>query len=187
MFESVRADLLRAQGCAWEGPRRALHTLVNSYGLQALLVYRLGRWLRDARRRPGRWLLALLGWVPYRLLYALVRLAYDIQLETSADLGPGLLIHHFGGIRLRSCRLGANCVIHHEVQLEPAADCQDGPQLGDHVWVGPHARISGPIQVGNGATVGAGAVVLRDIPANALALGDPASVARLGYDNSALP
>lgn len=187
MFESARADLLRAQGCPWDGPRRAFHTLVNSYGLQALLVYRLGRWLREARRHSGRWLFAPLLWPTYWLLSAFVRKAYDIRLETSADLGPGLLIHHFAGIRLRACRLGTNCVIHHEVQLEPAVDGQDGPQLGDRVWVGPHARILGQIRVGGGATVGAGAVVGKDVAANTLVLGNPASVARSGYDNSALP
>jgi serine O-acetyltransferase len=187
MFESVRADLLRAQGCAWEGPRRAIHTLVNSYGLQALLVYRLGRWLREARRHPWRWLLAPLLWPTQWLLSGLVRTAYDIRLDSSADIGPGLLIHHFAGIRLRACRLGTNCVIHHEVHLEPAADGQDGPQLGDRVWVGPHARILGQIRVGRGATVGAGAVVRRDVAENALVLGNPASVARSGYDNSSLP
>jgi len=187
MLRAVRADLLRAQEHPWQGPLPALHTILNSYGLQALVVYRLGRWLRAAGPRPARWPMALLLWPAYALLSALARMAYDIRLELSADIGPGLMIHHFAGIRLRDCQLGVGCVIHHEVELLPAGDGQGGPRLGDHVWVGPHARITGAVQVGSGATVGAGAVVTADVPAKAIVLGNPARVTRVGFDNSTLP
>ncbi len=191
MFETFRADLLRAQGGTWQGRAAALRTFLNAFGLQALAVYRLGRWLRGSARRPRRWPVALLLWPAYGLLCALVRKAYDVRIELSADVGPGLIIHHFGGIRLRACRLGSNCVIHHEVRLEPeagpGAGAARGPLLGDRIWIGPHARVLGPIQVGSGATLGAGADVERDVPSNALMLGSPARVARLDYDNASLP
>lgn len=187
MLESVRADFLRARDRPEDAPQRAIRTFANNYGFQALMVYRLGRWLRFAKRNPAKQGFALLLWPFYWLLSAVVRKAYDIRLELSADIGPGLRIYHFGGIRLRDCRLGANCIIHQEVLIESAEDDRGGPQLSDGVWIGPHARIIGCVRIDNGATVGAGALVTKDVPARCLVLGNPARVAHFDYDNAALP
>src|SRR5262252_5918758 len=83
--------------------------LLRNYGLQALLAYRLGRWLLRAGRKWYLWPLLLAGWPLYYLLSRYVRAAFDIRLELSADIGPGFYIGHFGAIRVRCCRIGANC------------------------------------------------------------------------------
>jgi len=186
MIEALRADLLRARSDGG-GEVSVLHAVVNSHGFPALVDYRAGRWLRSARGRPAGWLLAPLLSPGYWLLAKAIQLLYDIRLEPSADIGPGLLIHHLGGIRVRDCRLGSNCVIHQEVVIEPAGEGLAGPHLGDRVWVGPHAQVVGAARVGDGATVGAGAVVTQDVPSHAMVLGNPARVARSNYDNSELP
>ncbi len=165
---------------------RALRLIVEHQSLQALLVYRLGRWVRGAVSAPCRWLPALLLAPLYVLLAALVRAAYDIRLETTADIGPGLYIGHVGGIRVARCRVGALCSIHQRVHIEPAAQDAAGPVIGDHVWIGPHATVTGPVQIGDGATIGGGALVTGHIPPGALALGRPARVVARSYDNTNL-
>jgi serine O-acetyltransferase len=118
------------------------------------------------------------------MLAAYVRLAYDIHLDETAEIGPGLYIGHFGGIRLRNCRLGANCAISQEVRIEPAANGSNGPVIGNRVWIGSHARIEGALRVGDGATIAAGAVVTRDVAPGCLVMGNPARVVQKDYDNS---
>jgi acetyltransferase-like isoleucine patch superfamily enzyme len=60
------------------------------------------------------------------------------------------------------------------------------PIIGNDVWIRPGATLTGPITIGDGATIAAGAVVSKDVPPRALVAGDPARVAIADYDNSAL-
>jgi len=165
---------------------RSLRICLGNYGAQALLGYRLGRWLLRANKKPHLWPLLPLGWPLYFLVSRYVHLAFDIRLHLSADIGPGLYIGHFGNIVLRHCRLGRHCSISQSNHLEPAAEGQPGPTIGERVWIGAHARIVGPFQIGNRSTVSAAAVVQRDIPENALCTGNPARVIMRDYDNSKL-
>lgn len=50
------------------------------------------------------------------------------------------------------------------------------PFIGDNVSVGANAVIIGPIRIGNNVTVGAGAVVVKDVPDNAVVVGNPARI-----------
>jgi len=163
---------------------RALRLLWSNFGLHALLTYRLGKWLKNGGSSPAAWLVRLLLWPLFSLLHLYVRLAYDIDLHLSAEIGEGLYIGHFGGIRLRHCRLGPHCAIQQQVVLEPEPGEPFGPVIGGRVWIGAHTRILGPIRVGDGATIGAGAVVLQDIPTRCLVLGNPARAIHRDYDNS---
>ena len=175
------ADIRR---CAHKhrAPRGLLHLFADNYGLQALLAYRFGRWLLRAARRPYLWPLLPIGWPLYYLLSRYVRLAFDIRLELSADIGPGFYIGHFGAIRVRRCRIGANCSIGRLTSITPANE-GPGPVIGDRVWIGAHVQIVGSYRVGSSATLGAGAVVRREVPDVALCLGNPARVALRKYDN----
>jgi serine O-acetyltransferase len=183
--------------CAWlEDIRRcsgklslkgAVHAFFDNYGLQALLGYRLGRWLLRTRARPWLWPVWPVGWPLYFLISRYVRVAFDIRLELSADIGPGFYIGHFGGIVLRRCQIGTHCSISQSVQIAPEAHSNSqGPRLGDRVWVGAHAKIIGTHQIGTGSTVSAGSVVKRDIPERTLCMGNPARVVMRDYDNSVI-
>jgi serine O-acetyltransferase len=183
MFNHIRADIQRFQRV---DESSLMRLFINSPGLKTLLVYRLGRWLRKVRRYPVWWLLVLLLTPLYWLLTAYMRFACDIVLDQTADIGPGLYIGHFGGIRVHNCRLGTHCSIQQEVCLEPTENGDDGPIIGNHVWIGAHARVQGAIQVGDGATVGAGALVTQDVAASCLVLGSPARVVQRDYDNSSI-
>jgi serine O-acetyltransferase len=123
-----------------------------------------------------------IGWAVYYILSRYARLALDTHLELSADIGSGLYIGHFGNIRVRNCTIGASCSIAQSVHIIPDSS-NVPPVIGDSVWIGAHAKIVGPFRIGSGATVSAAAVVRRDMPANALCLGNPARVIIRDYDN----
>jgi serine O-acetyltransferase len=130
------------------------------------------------------WPVLLVGWVPYLLLAAFMRFGYGIDLRSSAQIGPGLYIGHFGGIRVADCRIGSGCSIAQQCQIGPAGAA--GPLIGDRVWVGAHARVLGAISVGDGVTISAGCHITRDLPARVLVVGNPARITMRDYDNSRL-
>jgi serine O-acetyltransferase len=154
-----------------------------NYGLQALLGYRLGRFLLRARKIWFLWPVlppgALLYWLISRYAWHIL----GIRLELSAQIGPGLYIGHFGGILVRNCQLGQHCSIAQSVHIGPVGE-SSGPVIGDRVWIGAHARIVGSYEIGARSTVSAGASVQRDIPETTLCLGNPARVVMRDYDNS---
>jgi len=165
---------------------KSLKIVRADYGVQALLAYRLGRSLLRTGRKPYLWPLLIPGWPLYFLISRYVRLAFDIRLSLSADIGPGLYIGHFGGISLQRCQLGKQCSISQSVRIGPRGDSTGGPVLGNRVWVGAHSTIIGPYRVGNGSTVSAAATLQRDIPENTLCMGNPARVVMRDYDNTAI-
>jgi serine O-acetyltransferase len=169
------ADIDQGHGAIWR-------LFINSYGLQALLAYRLGRCLLRAGRRYYLWPLLPVCWPIYYLLSRFAWVAYDIRLELSADIGAGFYIGHFAAIRVRRCRIGANCSISHSITISAAADGR-GPEIGDRVWIGAHTQIVGPHRIGSDATVGAGTVIQSDIPEGVLCLGNPGRPVRRNYDN----
>jgi serine O-acetyltransferase len=184
MTSAFRADIRRYADN--DPAQRTLRQLfAQNYGLQALLAYRLGRWLQRSHREYYRWPLLPLGWPLYFVLSRYVRLAFDIHLELSADIGPGFYIGHFGAIRLRRCRIGANCSIGRLTDIAPAAGGR-GPVIGARVWIGGHVQIVGPYQIGSDVTVSAGTVLLRDIPEMALCMGNPARIVMRNYDNRSI-
>lgn len=164
---------------------KAVRAVLREYGLQALMAYRLGRFLLRSGSKPYMWPLLPFGWLFYFLLAGFVRVSYDIRLHLSADIGPGLYIGHFGGILVDRCKLGKHCTVSQSTRIHPG-EAETGPVLGDRVWVGAHAQILGPYTIGTGSTVSAAATVTRDIPEKTLCMGNPARVVMRGYDNTVI-
>lgn len=182
-MSAIRQDVGRYAPLAQPlGILSAIGLVSRSYGLQALIAYRLGRWLLDSRRSWPLWPIA---WPAYFAASRYARIAFDIELHLSAHIGPGLYIGHFGGIRVRHCRLGAHCSIAQSVEIGPSGSGA-GPDIGDRVWIGAHAKIAGPFRIGDAGTVSAGSRVTREVPAGALVMGDPARIAAKVYDNRKL-
>lgn len=177
IVDLLREDFKRLRPQSKEGYSGYME-LARDIGARAMLVYRVRCWLCQRAGWLGRAAAGLLG--------SLVRVAYGIDLDVSATIGPGMYIGHFGGIRVRHCRIGSHCSIAQSVYVGPRDGDVDGPNVGNRVWIGAHARIEGACQIGEGATIGAGAIVTRNVPARALVLGNPARVARRDYDNTRL-
>ncbi|MCL2541999.1 MAG: hypothetical protein FWE71_05990 [Nocardioidaceae bacterium] len=98
------------------------------------------------------------------------------------DTYLGHRVHLHAGAPLR---VGARCVLADDVLVSTTAHHRDdrsasGPTapttIGDDVFVGQRATVLGGVHIGAGATVGAGAVVTRDVPAGATVAGVPAQV-----------
>lgn len=184
MLTEFLADCQRTHRHQRPSLRVLLNVIWDTHGLKALLGYRLGRHLlrlQAERRRP---LLRLLGWPLYWLISGYARKALGIDLQLSADIGPGLYIGHFGNIVVRNCKLGSHCSIAQSVHIEPAPGEAAGPVIGSRVWIGGHTDIIGAWQIGDRSTIGAGALVTRDIPEGALFIGRPGRVIMSDYDNS---
>ncbi len=70
--------------------------------------------------------------------------------------------------------VGHDCVLGNFVSLMPGARLSGGVTLEDEVYVGTNASILPGLNIGKGATIGAGAVVTKDVPANTTVAGVPA-------------
>jgi serine O-acetyltransferase len=112
----------------------------------------------------------------YRILFKLVQIVTGIELPCEVTVGRNFIIDHFGGIIISGyARFGDNCRIRNGVTVglrrinEPRA-----PVIGNNVDIGAGAKLLGPITIGDNTTIGANAVVLRDVPANSIAIGIPA-------------
>lgn len=139
----------------------------------AIRVYRFGR-STVGRRSPASKVQHLI----YFVLYSLVRLATGIDIPRSADIGPRLMIHHFGGVIIHPrAKLGSDCVLRHGVTIGERREGGGTPVIGDRVVFGAYAQVLGAVHVGDGARLGSLSVVLRDVPAGATAVGIPAAIA----------
>lgn len=113
------------------------------------------------------------------LVKQLNHLVTGADIAWQAQLGPGLALFHPTGVVVgEHVRAGVRCTIQQGVTLGGLGGGQanpDGfPVLGDDVFLGAGCRVIGPVSVGDGAKVGANAVVVKDVPPHAVAVGIPA-------------
>ena len=139
-----------------------------------MLVYRYGRWRYTIRLR---WLR-----LPFSLLYKILKLICEIltgiELPCETVVGRRFRIDHFGGIIISGDAVfGDDCVIRNGVTVGLRhTGIRGAPIIGNRVDIGAGAKILGPIHVGDDVAIGANAVVLKDVPANSIAVGVPARI-----------
>lgn len=122
----------------------------------------------------------------HRCLYYFVKVYYKhiehktgIQVPIGAHIAEGLKFFHHGCIIIAQfSRIGKNASIHHGVTIGRAFAGEKAgvPTIGDDVVICAEAKLLGNIKVGNGAVIGANAVVVKDVPANTVVAGIPAKV-----------
>lgn len=122
------------------------------------------------------------GW---RRLAKLVSLAnfviFGIEVPAQLPIGPGLIIPHSHGTIIGAGYIGSNVTIYQQVTFGgKLADFGYNPEVRPRVCDGAivtsGAKVLGPVRIGVEAVVGANAVVLRDVPDHAVAVGVPAKI-----------
>lgn len=115
----------------------------------------------------------------YRMLYRRCRNVYGIELPYTVTLGRRVVIEHQSGIVIHgNTVIGDECIIRQNVTMGiRSMDALDtAPVLGSRVSVGAGAAILGRVVIGDGACIGANAVVIADVPSGTTAVGIPARI-----------
>ncbi len=145
--------------------RNWLEVLLCYPGFHALCLHRLAHWLY--RRKVGL--------IP-RLISHLGRFFSGIEIHPGAQIGKGVFIDHGMGVVIgETAIVGDYTLIYQGVTLGGTGK-ESGkrhPTIGKHVVVGANASILGNIQIGDRVRVGAGSVVLRDVPCACTVVGIP--------------
>lgn len=144
----------------------------------ATIFYRVSRALFLVNVPVIKIILRLIGF--FMLKFSEVVFAAAIKPE--ADLGPGFYLSHTGAVRVhpktiagKNLTLGGVGTILGEKGLGGGG----APQFGDNVYVGTGCKILGSVKIGNNVKIGANAVVIKDIPDGATAVGVPAKVIKV--------
>ena len=137
-------------------------------GFHATLSHRLAHFLWGARLR---WLA--------RFTSHLSRWLTGIEIHPGATIGRRFFIDHGMGVVIgETAEIGDDCTLYHGVTLGGTSwnKGKRHPTLGKGVVVGAGAKILGPILIGEGARIGSNAVVVKEVPAGATAIGIPARI-----------
>jgi serine O-acetyltransferase len=168
MGRLVRDALLLAEAAHGRVTPGSLARMVLGNDAYAVLA------LWRAREAARRLRLPLVGSILRRVQTAI----YGVEIDKRAFLEDGVwFVHPVGTVVGGDTRIGRRTKLMGSNTLGTNRD--DGyPVIGDDVTLGVGARILGPVHVGNGARVGAGAVVLDDVPPGAWAMGMPARIVK---------
>jgi serine O-acetyltransferase len=143
-------------------------------GAWVVATYRIGQAVRALPRIVRLPLLLV-----QRPMEILVGTVTGVALPSAARIGGGLYLGRPGAIAVApDAHIGRDCNLSEGVTI--AAGARGGergaPWIGDRVYIGPGATVSGPIRIGNDAAIGANAVVNEDVPDGAVVAGAPARV-----------
>src|ERR1700722_17393626 len=167
LVETIREDIRRkALWCYESTERRAMIKALLTDGTAAMVIYRLMQWSR--RRR-----LSVMEMIFNKLNSALC----NCVIGRGAEFGPGLVLIPSTGVVINGAVRGGSGV-HVEQQVTIGAEGRQSPVIGNEVFIGAGARVIGNVRIGDGARIGANAVVVRDDGSHQTAVGEPARVVR---------
>jgi serine O-acetyltransferase len=167
MFERIREDIrsIRERDPA---ARSTLEVFLCYPGLWAVWFYRVAHWLWRIKLR----LLA-------RILSQIARFYTGVDIHPAAVLGRRLFIDHATGVVIgETAIVGNDVTIYQGVTLGGTGKGHGKrhPTVCDGVFIGNNANVLGNVTVGANSRVGAGSVVLSDVPPNSTVVGVPAHI-----------
>jgi serine O-acetyltransferase len=135
---------------------------IQKIGFQMMIAIRTMRFLRDARVPLGA-----------KVMSRAIRHVYGSDIHWDAEFEPGVVIGHGFGIAISGAvRVGAGSILLQGAQIgmgiDPVTRQVGEPVLERNVHVGPHAKLLGPITIGEGSKIQAGALVTESVPARSL-------------------
>lgn len=141
-------------------------TILCYAGLHAVIWHRMAHWL---------WQMGLRGLG--RVVSHIGRFLTGIEIHPGARIGKRFFIDHGMGVVIgETAEIGDDVLIYHGVTLGGLSGSpgKRHPTIGNGVAIGAGAQVLGPILVGDGARIGANAVVTKDVPARCTVVGIPA-------------
>jgi serine O-acetyltransferase len=148
--------------------RSALEVVLCSPGVHAIWIHRFAHALwRAGWRLSARWV-SHVG-----------RFLTGIEIHPAAVLGPGLFIDHGMGVVIgETAEVGENVSILQGVTLGGTSVKREKrhPTVGDNVSIGAGAKVIGGFTIGAGSRIGAGSVVVREVPENCVVVGVPGRI-----------
>ena len=153
---------------------------VNSPGLHAIWIHRATHRLwRNPAARPAA-----------RILSTVARALTGVEIHPGAQIGRRFFIDHGMGVVIGATAVvGDDVMLYHGVTLggrSLARGTKRHPTVGDRVTIGAGARVLGDIEIGDDVQIGANSVVVKPVPAGAVATGIPAQVRMPGSPGEAL-
>ncbi len=173
MNEPSIASTWRALRCDWVSNRR------NPKARLVLAGFRVSAFF--ARRHETNRLVWFLG-LPVMMTYRIVvEWLLGIELPAKTVVGPGLRLYHGQSLVVYDGSwLGSGVVLRHCTTIGVAREgLTEGPVIGDRVDIGSNCVIIGGVHIGDDAIIGAGSVVVNDVPSRAVVVGNPGRVVRI--------
>jgi serine O-acetyltransferase len=163
IIEDLRA---KAAWCYERTRRRDVLKVLLSDGTPAMVTYRLMQWSRRYHL------------VPLELFFNKVNAVFsNCIIGRGAEFGPRFVLIHATGVVINgTTRGGADVYLEHQVTI--GAERRESPVIGNNVFIGAGAKVIGAVNIGDGAKVGANAVVVQDVPPYCTVVGIPARIVR---------
>ena len=130
----------------------------------------------------NRYLLTKIIFFPYFMLYRFwVEWVLGIELPRKTTIGRGLSLYHGQALVInKGTVIGNNCVLRNSTTIghKKLADGTFSacPRIGNNVDIGANVCIIGDVTIGDNVIIGAGSVVVKDVPADCIAVGNPARI-----------
>lgn len=135
--------------------------------MNAISIYRIAHWLYCHK-------------VPLlpQFLQLIIFLIFNSYIPYQTVIGNGSRVGHRGiGVVInKETVIGSDVLIRAHVTIGKKTSDGKAPQIGNGVELGDGAKVLGDINIGDGAIIGANAVVVKDVPAGAIAIGVPAKI-----------
>ncbi len=167
MFKHLKTDI-RAIRERDPAVKSTLEVLFCYPGLHAIMFYRVAHWFYKRR----------LFFIA-RLISTIARFITAIDIHPGAKIGEGVFIDHGIGVVIgETAEVGNNVTIYQGVTLGGTGKDKGKrhPTIGNNVVVSSGAKVLGPFRVGDNSKIGAGSVVLKEVPPNCTVVGVPGRI-----------
>ncbi len=113
-----------------------------------------------------------------KLIYYFQYILFNSSVPSSCKIGKGTKFGYGGiGVVIHArAEIGKNCLIGQNTTIGGRSGLYEVPKIGNNVEICAGSRVLGPITIGNNAIIGANAVVIKDVPENAVVAGVPAKI-----------